>query len=340
MAMKFKSMKCNEQAISEVITALLLISIVLTASVIFIPNILNSERNLLLNMNYSEERQAQRLMEALTVIKSERYATDLILWVYNYGIVTNASQSFVDGIPTFVTIMRVFNVSWQMIYLMNPARWAENWIPINMNLFSRNNATIKYYNTSNSLILETSPTNFFSEFGFINKILYGYAFAINSTIKVNSGVFLISLISSDRMFSSTIVFNSTSKTISILYDTNDGYQMSMLDGLQYNVVINFSNNQIQFKISSISSNKIYKVNVPYYERNNGYYVYLSELAGPSLISSTTIYEFIINGVNVNPLTKSFTILQGINAILIKNYGWTQHSIILVTSTGNLWRWNI
>ncbi len=143
------------------------------------------------------------------------------------------------------------------------------------------------------------------------------------------------------MFSSTIVFNSTSKTISILYNgTNDKYQINMLDSLQYNVVVNFSNNQIQFKISNIFGSKTYKINVPYYKRNNGYYVYLSELAGPSLASSTTIYEFIINGVNVNPLIESSTILQGINAILIKNYGWTQHSIILVTSTGNLWRWII
>ncbi|MEM3714738.1 MAG: archaellin/type IV pilin N-terminal domain-containing protein [Thermoprotei archaeon] len=336
--MKLKSMKSNERAISEIISVLLLISIVLAASVIFIPNMLRSEHNLLLNMSHSEEKQSQRLMEALTVIKSERYATDLILWVYNYGIITNVSKLFVDNVPTPITIMRDFNASWQTIYLMNPALWSENWISVNMNLFSKNNASIKYYNTSNSLIIKTSPTNSFSEFGFINKILYGYAFAINSTIEVNSGIFLISLISADKTFSSTIIFNSTSRTVNVSYNSTNNYRMGTLNNSQYNIVINFSNNQIQFKVSDISGSKTYKINIPYYKRNDGYYVYLSELASPSLTSSTIIYEFTISGMNINPLTESSIISQGINAILIKNYGWAQHSITLITSTGNIWRW--
>lgn len=338
--MKFRNLRCKH-AVSEIITALLLIGIILTISVIFIPSALHSERNLLLNMSYSEEKQAQRFMEALAIIKSERYSTDLVLWVYNYGVVTNVSQLLIDSTPTPIVIMRDFNVSWQTIYIMNVSQWLDNWIPANMNLFSQNNATIRYYNTSGSLTIETSPTNSLSEFGYVNKILYGYVFTVNSTLKINSGIFLISLISDDRAFSSTLIFNSTAKTISILYNgTASKYQVSTLDNSRYNIIVNFSTNQIQFKISNLSNIKTYKIDIPYYKRNNGYYIYLAELASPSSVSSTTIYEFTINGINVNPLTKGTTILQGINAILIKDYGWARHSIILITSSGNVWRWSI
>ncbi len=340
--MKFRKAYDNRFAISEVITAILLISIILTISVIFIPNALHSEQNLLSHISYSEERQAQRFMEALNVIKSDRYATDLILWIYNYGIATNVSQLVINGTSQPVLLLRNFTTTWQPIYTMNFTQyWINEWIPTNMNLFSKNNANVTWSVNLNSLKMNTSSTNTLSEFGYVNKNLYGYMFTINTNIKITSGTFLISLISKDKTFSTGIIFNSTKNAVSIIVNNNgksNETQIYTMNTSAYNVSISFNSNYVQFQILNISSKK-YNVNIPYYEYNSGYYIYFALLSSSSY-TSITVYSFTINGININPITREPTLQQGINVILIKNYGWMQKPIVLITSTGNVWRWNI
>lgn len=331
----------NKFAISEAITALLLIGIILTASVIFIPNALRSEHNLLLTMGYSEEKQAQRFMEALSLIKSDRYATDLIVWIYNYGIPTNVSQLIVDGsLSSSVMVLNNFTIAWQPIYIMNfTPQWINEWMPINMNIFSKNNVSLTWNVNPNSLKINSSSSNTFSEFGYVNKILYGYIFTVNSSVQIISGTFLLSLISKDKMFSSSIVLNSTERSISIIINNNGIINRTQIDFMNtslYNVSINVDNNRVQFQVLSSSNSKKYNMIIPYYEYNTGYYIYFALLSN----SSVVIHSFTISGVNINPLIKTSILVQGINTILIKNYGWASKSITLLTSTGNVWRWNI
>jgi hypothetical protein len=337
--MRCKNICYNKFAVSEIITALLLISIVLAASIIFIPNALRSERNLLSLMSASEEKQSQRFMEALSIIKSDRYTTDLIIWIYNYGILTNMTQLMVDGLSSSAIILNNFTTSWQPIYVMNfTPQWINEWMPINMNLLSKNNASLTWNINLNSLKINSSISNIFSEFGYVNKILYGYMFTVNSSIQIISGVFLLSLISKDKTSSFSIIFNSTGRSISIVINNNsiiNKIQYSM-DTSSYNVSINVNKDYMQFQIFNGLSIKKYNATIPYYERDTGYYIYFALLSSSSIV----IHSFTISGVSVNPLIKDSMLRQGINVILVKNYGWASRSVALLTSTGNIWRWNI
>jgi len=339
-SMNLKNAHYNKFAISEVVTALLLIGIILTISVIFIPSALRSEHNLFSSMSYSEEKQAQRFMEALSLIKSDRYATDLIIWIYNYGIPTNVSQLIVDDSFSPVIILNNFTTSWQPIYIMNfTSQWINEWIPINMNIFSKNNASLTWSVNSNSLKINSSPSNTLSEFGYVNKILYGYMFTVNSSIQIISGTFLLSLISKDKMFSSSIILNFTERSISIIINNNGIINKTRIDFINAplcNISVNVNNNRIQFQVFGASNSKKYSIIIPYYEYDTGYYIYFALLSNSSII----IHNFTISGININPLIKTSMLIRGINAILIKNYGWASRSIALLTSTGNVWRWSI